>query len=65
MSITAEQIARFHEDGFLIYGPILTQEQLAVLQERIDVLASGAGPAADKVGIRLEAEAQKGGLQGV
>src|SRR5262245_20508089 len=65
MPVTREQIHRFHEDGFLIYGPILQPEELAVLRERIDALASGEGPAASKVGVRLEAEAQRGALQGV
>jgi ectoine hydroxylase-related dioxygenase (phytanoyl-CoA dioxygenase family) len=65
MSVTEEQIARFQADGFWIYGPILTAEELATLQERIDALAAGEGPAAEKVGIRLEAAAQRGGLQEV
>lgn len=63
--MTEEQIAQFREDGFLIYGPILTPEELATLQERIDALAAGEGAAAEKIGVRLEAEAQRGGLQGV
>ncbi len=65
MALTPEQIHRFHEDGFLIYGPILTQEELEALRERIDALASGEGAEAEKVGIRLEAEALRGGLQNV
>jgi phytanoyl-CoA hydroxylase len=65
MTITTEQVARFREDGFLIYGPILPPEALKTLQQRVDALASGEGPAAEKVAVRLEAEAQGGGLQGV
>jgi phytanoyl-CoA hydroxylase len=65
MAITQEQIDRFREDGFLIYGPILQPAELVILRERIDALASGEGPAAAKVGVRLEAEAQRGGLPGV
>src|SRR3954468_12898437 len=65
MSVMEEQIARFREEGFWIYGPILTAEELATLQERIDALAAGEGPAAEKIGIRLEAEAQRGGRQEV
>jgi ectoine hydroxylase-related dioxygenase (phytanoyl-CoA dioxygenase family) len=63
--VTEEQIAGFREDGFLIYGPILTDEELETLRQRIDALAAGEGPAAEKVRIRLEAEAQRGRLEGV
>jgi phytanoyl-CoA hydroxylase len=65
MPLTAEQVATFYGDGFLVYGPILTPEELEALRERIDMLAAGEGPAAENVGIRLEAEAQQGGLRGV
>src|SRR5262245_28626413 len=65
MAVTAEQVARFREDGFLIYGPILTPEELATLQQRIGAVAAGEGPEAEKIAVRMEAEAQRGGLQGV
>src|SRR5262245_62131635 len=65
MGITAEQKTQFERDGFLIYGQILTTEELEILRARIDALASGEGPGADKVGIRLEAQAQRGELQDV
>lgn len=60
--LSTEQKAQFEADGFLIYGPILTPEELKTLQERIDALAAGEGPGAEKVGIRLEEEAARGGL---
>ena len=65
MAVTLDQVTRFHEVGYWIYGPILTPEELEILQQRIDALAAGDGPAAEKVGIRLEAEAQHGGLRDV
>ena len=65
MTLTAEQQAAFERDGFLIYGPILTPEELAVLRARIDALAAGEGDEAGKVRLRLEAAAQQGELQDV
>jgi ectoine hydroxylase-related dioxygenase (phytanoyl-CoA dioxygenase family) len=65
MALTAEQKTAFARDGFLIYGPLLTPEELEVLRTRVDALASGEGPVAQQVGVRLEEEAQRGGLQGV
>lgn len=65
MGLTAEQKADFERDGFLIYGPILTAEELETLRAHIDALASGEGPAAEKVGIRLEEQAQRGELKDV
>lgn len=63
MALSNDQIERFHRDGFLIYGPILPPEELELLREHIDALASGEGAEAAKVGIRLEAEAERGGLK--
>jgi ectoine hydroxylase-related dioxygenase (phytanoyl-CoA dioxygenase family) len=65
VALTAEQKASYERDGFLIYGPILTPEELGLLRERIDALASGEGDEAQNVRVRLEAEAQQGGLQEV
>jgi phytanoyl-CoA hydroxylase len=63
MPLTAEQKASFDHNGFLIYGPLLTPQELEPLRHWIDALASGSTPEAQKVGRRLEAEAVKGGLQ--
>jgi phytanoyl-CoA hydroxylase len=63
--LSKEQKLQFEADGFLIYGPILTLEELQILQERIDSLASGEGARRDEVVIRLEEEAARGGLQNV
>jgi phytanoyl-CoA hydroxylase len=63
--LTAEQRARFERDGFLIYGPLWTDEELESLRTWIDALASGSTPEAQRVGRRLEAEAQQGGLEDV
>lgn len=65
MALAAERKASFERDGFLIYGPLLTAEELETLRYWIDALASGSTPEAQRVGRRLEAEAQQGGLQEV
>jgi ectoine hydroxylase-related dioxygenase (phytanoyl-CoA dioxygenase family) len=41
MSLTAEQIAFFHENGYLLVGRILGDAELAALRERGDWIASG------------------------
>src|SRR5687768_2255416 len=65
MPLTAEQKASFDQNGFLIYGPLLTPDELETLRHWIDALASGSTPEAQQVGRRLEAEAQKGAVQEV
>lgn len=65
MPLTAQQKQSFERNGFLIYGPLLTGEELESLRYWIDALAVGSTPEAAKVGRRLEAEARAGGLQDV
>ena len=65
VGLTAEQRARFERDGFLIYGPLWTADELETLRTWIDALASGSTPEAQRVGRRLEEEARQGGLQDV
>ncbi len=62
MVLTAVQKASYVRDGFLLYGPILSAEALEALRTRIDALASGEHPNAEKIGVRLEAAAQSGEL---
>ena len=61
-ALATEQKENFERDGFLIYGPLLSEEEVEILRERIDAMAAGD---VEGVGIRLEEEAQKGGLQDV
>jgi len=63
--LTDEQRAAFERDGFLVYGPMLGAEEVEMLRERLDAMASGEHPASDRLGIRLEAEAERGGLSDV
>ena len=65
MALTAEQRASFDRNGFLVYGPLLTPEELETLRTWIDALAAGSTPEARQVGRRLERAAQAGGLQDV
>ncbi len=65
MVLTELQKVDYERDGFLIYGHLLTAEELEALRGRIDALASGEHPNADKIGVRLEAAAQRGELQNV
>ncbi len=65
MAIMTEQKAAFDRDGFLIYGPLVEPDELATLRTCIDDLAGGTSPEAQKVGRRLERQAQEGGLQDV
>jgi len=65
MVLTHSQISSYEHHGFLIYGPILLEKDLKNLRQRIDQLASGEHPNAEKIGVRLEDAAQKGELQGV
>jgi len=65
MGLTETQKADYQRDGFIIYGKILSEDELEALRKRIDTLASGEHPNAEQIGIRLEAEVQKGGLKGV
>jgi ectoine hydroxylase-related dioxygenase (phytanoyl-CoA dioxygenase family) len=59
--VTPEQKAFFEDNGFLVYGPLLTADQLETLRHWIDALASGSTPEAQLVGRRLEAEIQRSG----
>ncbi|MCZ6679321.1 MAG: phytanoyl-CoA dioxygenase family protein [Candidatus Poribacteria bacterium] len=65
MILTDTQKENYERDGFLIYGPILSEEGLEALRSRIDALAEGSHPNADKIRIRLEAAAQRGELENV
>ena len=65
MILTEVQKANYERDGFLIYGSFLTGEGLEALRERIDALAEGSHPNADKIGVRLETAAQRGELERV
>ena len=65
MSLTDKQKANYERDGFVIYGSMLSEETLEALRERIDALADGSHPNAEKAGVRLEAAAQKGELENV
>jgi phytanoyl-CoA hydroxylase len=56
MELSREQLEQFRENGFLFVGPILTDDELFNLRERIDALASGEDPLSERVGIRLEAD---------
>ncbi|UVI28449.1 phytanoyl-CoA dioxygenase family protein [Paenibacillus spongiae] len=59
MGLSKEQLEQFQENGFLVIGPLLTEDELAALRSRIDALASGEDPLSARVGIRLEADAEK------
>ena len=65
MSLTEKQKADYERDGFVIYGPLLSEETLEALRERMDALADGSHPNAEKAGVRLEAAAQRGELENV
>ena len=41
MSLTDKQKADYERDGFVIYGPLLSEETLQALRERMDALADG------------------------
>jgi len=60
-SLTEDQIEQFHRDGFLVYGPILTAEELAALRAEIDRIAAGEGPPG--VVRNPEIAAEQGGLR--
>lgn len=55
-TLTPEQAQRFRDDGFLIYGPLLTPAEVTLAGDRIDALASAEGDTA-LVGVRMEAAA--------
>ena len=61
-TLTPDQCERFREDGFLVYGPLLSPEEVAAVGDRIDALASAEGDAA-KVSVRMETAAAT--LEGV
>ena len=65
MILTDTQKINYERDGFLIYGSILSEEELGGLRQRIDALASGEHCNAEKTGIRLEAAVQMGELQNI
>lgn len=64
MKVSDQQKQYFEENGYLIVGPLLTEEELQPLRERIDALASGKDPLSAKARIRFESgmeQAQAGG----
>ena len=65
MSLTDKQKVDYERDGFVIYGPLLSEETLEALREQMDALADGSHPNAEKAGVRLEAAAQRGELENV
>ena len=65
MSLTDKQKVDYERDGFVIYGSMLSEETLEALRERMDALADGSHPNAEKAGVRLEAAAQRGELENV
>ena len=65
MDLTATQKASYERDGFLLYGALLSAEEVETLRQQIDTLASGEHPNADQIGVRLEAAAQEGKLEDV
>ena len=50
MRLTEKQKADYERDGFVIYGPLLSEETLEALRERMDALADGSHPNAEKAG---------------
>jgi len=52
--LSPEQTKRFREEGFLIYGPLLSPDIVQAAGDRIDALAAGEGKVADRVTVRLE-----------
>jgi hypothetical protein len=42
--LTTEQIEFFRENGYLIVGQILTDDEVTALRERADWIASGQAP---------------------
>jgi len=60
-TLTADQADHFTDDGFLIYGPLLSQDDVQAAGDRIDALASGESPG--QIQIRLEEQAAS--LEGV
>ena len=60
---SAEQKERFERDGFLPYGPILSDEELEAVRARIDAIADGASRVPDEC-IRMEQAYLDGELPG-
>jgi phytanoyl-CoA hydroxylase len=62
--LSAEQRERFERDGFLAYGPIISDEELEEVRERIDAIADGETNVPDDR-IRLELDYLEGRLPGI
>ena len=43
-SLTAAQISRFRENGFLVVEDLLSREEIATLAARTDLIAAGDAP---------------------
>ena len=59
IALSEVQKTKFDQNGFLVFESFLTENELQILQERIDAMAEGR---VDGVSLRMEAEAQEGGL---
>jgi len=62
--LTAEQKELFERDGFLAYGPIISDEELEEVRARIEAIADGATNVPEDH-IRLELDYLEGKLPGV
>lgn len=62
--LTAEQKEQFERDGFLVYGPIITADELETVRARIDAIANGETGVPESQ-IRLEQDYLDGKLPGV
>src|ERR687886_482618 len=62
--LTAEQKELFERDGFLVYGPIISTEELEEVRERIDAIADGVTNVPEDR-IRLELDYLEGKLPGI
>ena len=60
MALTEEQKAQFWEEGFLRYGRVLTDEEVAALKQRSEEIATGKAPHVPERWIQVEPAIQKG-----
>ncbi|MSU70444.1 MAG: phytanoyl-CoA dioxygenase family protein [Opitutaceae bacterium] len=62
MQFTAEQIASYHQNGFVAGPKVLTDEQILCLRQRFDDVITGR---VESLPVELRGQAPKGNLKGV